>query len=116
MGVEWGGWDWGEGYDPLSEFTHQSSSRQSVGLTTAELQSPSLPDSPLLLALLLSTAVFSAQLLAVIIPQVNLSGPLSSLGRLRTGELPMLENHDMCGITKGGQVYFQLLFPPLLAV
>ena len=84
MGVEWGGWDWGEGYDPLSEFTHQSSSRQSVGLTTAELQSPSLPDSPLLLALLLSTAVFSAQLLAVIIPQVNLSGPLSSLGRLRT--------------------------------
>ena len=28
----------------------------------------------------------------------------------------MLENHKMCGITTGGQVFFQLLFPPLLAV
>ena len=112
------GQDWGRGEQAHSELTHQSFSwrqhsagpdliqesnswlklsedpwsRQTVEVTTTEALS-SLADSPLLVALLVSTVIVAAQLLPLIITELNLLAP-------------RLENHEMCGITTKGQVNY----------
>ena len=71
-----------------------------------EAAPPSLVDSPLTLAVVLAFAIVSFQLLPLLLPPLaqdgGIFGPLLSLPRLL--ERPELRNHDMCGLTTGGQV------------
>ena len=71
-----------------------------------EAAPPSLVDSPLTLAVVLAFAIVSFQLLPLLLPPLaqdsSILGPILPLPRLL--ERPELRNHDMCGLTTGGQV------------
>ena len=61
---------------------------------TGARQSLSIPDSPLLVAILLATVIVGAQLLPLLFPLLKLSP--AARGKL--------ESDEMCGITTRGQV------------
>ena len=69
----------------------------------AARQSLSVPDNPLLMAILVATVIVGAQLLPQLLPQLlNLLPPSPPL--LSPTARAMLESDEMCGLTTGGQV------------
>ena len=109
-GQDWGGgelleepYSWqSDGPEPYSwsqesDLVQKPWSRQAVEEPAAER----LTDDALLVAVLVSALIVSAQLLPLILLQTD---PLSHLRQLSLERAPRLENHPMCGITTGGQV------------